>query len=83
MAFTRADRNEVERFLQRATTAADEIGKLKRDARLMSRLYPDWPRELIESMGSLSSLFDSVLVSMDDWEKLLAKLINKHAPREK
>lgn len=68
MAFSAADKREVERILSNLTSTMDAIGKAKRDVNLIMKVHRDWPAPVFSGLMAYYDMFQGVLSSASSLE---------------
>lgn len=82
MSFTQANRREVESLVSKLTTVGDNLGKVKRDVRMVRLLNPQWPSEMTGKLSALEAWLSGHLALLAGEELAIIELLNELAPQE-
>lgn len=74
---TEADAKRIEEQLWKMTSTGDQCGKMYRDFRLMRRINPGWPTEILKLLERYEKVLAMVLVQQDTLEVEMAQELAK------
>lgn len=71
------DARQIEEQLWKMTTTGDVCGKMYRNFRLLRRLHPEWPSEILKIFTTYEKVLSMVLVQQDTLEIDMAQELGK------